>query len=282
MPAHNIYIMNEKTKITIITVVYNNVQSIGKAIESVLRQTYDNIEYIIVDGKSTDGTLDKIKSYQDSSLFKNRITKIVSEKDEGMYDALNKGIAMATGEYIGLVHADDQLYDDQVVENIVKKVDETKCDILYGDGVYVDSSNDRRVVRNWQGGRYTKFAMRTCWLPLHPTVYIKRAVYEKYGTYDKQYKIAGDTDLLIRMLYEHNLNVVYLHKFIIRMNMGGMSTSAGTSSGKWDEDRKILKLHGLPSWMLYCKIMRKVPQFITQKGFYTYMTNKILRKIKKK
>lgn len=271
---------NDKSpKITIITVVFNNENNVGHAIESVLNQTYDNIEYIVIDGKSTDRTWERIQSYQGSCKYRHNISQAISEKDEGLYDALNKGIAIATGDYIGFVHADDSLYDENVLADVAQRVAETDCDMLYGDGVYVDINHQNKVVRNWQGGTYSKGAVRRGWLPLHPTVFIKKSIYEKYGVYDKSFRIAGDTDLLIRMLYKHDLSVAYIHRFIIRMAMGGMSTSPHSSMKKWKEDIAVLHRYGMPSWVLACKVMRKMPQYLLQLGFYEYMLKKTIKKI---
>lgn len=263
-------------KITIITVVYNGEKYIEEAIDSVLDQTYHDIEYIVIDGKSSDHTWEIIQHIKDNdSKRNNRISVAISEKDEGMYDAINKGIGMATGEYIGLVHANDGLYAHDVIENVVKRIEETQCDILYGDGIYVDIDNASKKIRNWIGGSYSKFKVRMGWLPLHPTVYIKREVYEKYGGYDKSFKIAGDTDLLVRLMYAHNLKVAYLHKYIIQMRMGGMSTSRSLTGRKWQEDWRVVKRYHLSLLFLPCKVLRKIPQFLTTKGGFMYILQKI-------
>lgn len=271
-----------KPKISIITSVYNNHDSIGRAIESVLRQTYDNLEYIVVDGKSTDRTWETVQSFLNDSSFNHTITKAVSEKDNGLYDGLNKGIRMATGDYIGFVHADDCLYDDNVLADVAQKLQETDCDLLYGDGVFVDVKDHKSVVRNWRGGRYSKAAVRRAWLPLHPTVFIKREIYEKYGVYDTSLHIAGDTDLLFRMLLKYDLRVARLRRYIIRMTMGGVSTSVRKTGKKWEEDRLVLQRYGLPRYVLWFKIIRKIPQCIFQIGFYKYVLDRILRKVIKK
>lgn len=244
-------------KVSIITTCYNRASTIRGAIESVLAQDYTDIEYIVVDGASKDGTLDVIREYKD------RISQIVSEPDHGMYEAINKGIRMATGDVIGLVHSDDFLYDKYTISAIVEEFQKTNADFVYGDGIYVNPTNINRVVRNWIGGSYSRWKVRCGWLPLHPTCYIRRDVMMREGLYDESYKIAADSDLLVRYLYKANLNVVYLKRKIIRMRMGGLSTDSEKRKQMWNEDIRLYTAHGF--WALPTKIMKmmwKVPQFI--------------------
>ena len=181
-------------KVSIITSCFNRMFTIRGAIESVLAQDYPDIEYIIVDGASTDGSLGIIKEYG------NRISKIISEPDHGMYEAINKGIRAATGDVIGLLHSDDFFYDNHVISHVVKKIEETGADFLYGNGLFVNYENTDRVVRDWIGGKYRTWKVKHGWLPLHPTCYIKRDVMIRRGLYNETYKIAADSDLLLRYL----------------------------------------------------------------------------------
>ena len=201
-------------RVTIITSCYNREHTIRGCIESVLAQDYPDIEYIVVDGASTDGSLKIINEY------KERIAKIISEPDHGMYEAINKGIRAATGDVIGLVHSDDFLYSPQTISHIVKPFEETHADFVYGDGLFVNREDTDRVVRNWVGGEYRLWKVRHGWLPLHPTCYIKRGVIEKKGLYNESYKIAADSDFLFRYLLGGELSVTYLHEYIVRMRMG--------------------------------------------------------------
>lgn len=247
-------------KVSIITSCYNRAGTIRGAIESVLSQDYSNIEYIVVDGASKDGSLDVINEYKD------KITRIVSESDHGMYEAINKGIRMATGDIIGLVHSDDFLYDSHVISDIVKRFKETEADFLYGDGVFVNEKNINKPVRNWIGGPYYRWKVACGWLPLHPTCYIRRDVILREGLYDESFKIAADTDLLVRYLYKAKLKVVYMKRKIIRMRMGGLSTDSEKRKLMWNEDIRLYKAHGF--WATPVKIMKmmwKVPQFIEAK-----------------
>ena len=246
-----------RMKVSIITACYNRTKTIRGAIESVLGQDYDDIEYIVVDGTSDDGSLDVINEYKD------QISTIVSEPDRGMYEAINKGIRMATGDIIGLVHSDDFLYDNHVVTDIVKRFIEKNADFVYGDGIYVAPDNTEKVIRNWKGGTYSRWKVKLGWLPLHPTCYIRRDVMMRLGLYDESFKIAADTDLLVRYLYDNSLKVEYLKRRIIRMRMGGLSTDSHRRKQMWDEDIRLYKAHGF--WAVSTKIMKmmwKLPQFI--------------------
>jgi glycosyltransferase len=247
-------------KISIITTCYNRAATIQGAIESVLAQDYPDIEYIIVDGLSNDGSMDIINKYKD------RVAKIVSERDHGMYEAINKGIRMATGDIIGLVHSDDFLYDNHVISDIVKQFEDTDADFLYGDGVFVNANDINKPVRNWIGGTYHRWKVACGWLPLHPTCYIRKDVMMREGLYDETYKIAADSDLLFRYLFMANLKVTYLKRKIIRMRMGGLSTDSAKRKMMWDEDVRMYRSHG--RWGVSTKIMKmmwKVPQFIEAK-----------------
>lgn len=248
-------------KVSIITSCFNRKETIRGAIESVLAQDYQDIEYIVVDGASTDNSLDIINEY------KERIDIIVSEPDHGMYEAINKGIRMATGEIIGLVHSDDFLYDNHVITDVVRKFEETGADFIYGDGVFVNNQDIQKPVRNWIGGFYCRWKVRCGWLPLHPTCYIKRDVMLREGLYDESFKIAADTDLLVRYLYKVHLKVKYLHRRIIRMRMGGLSTDSQKRKQMWDEDIRLYTAHGFRPVIL-TKLMKmawKIPQFVEAK-----------------
>jgi len=247
-------------KVSVITSCYNREATIRGAIESVLSQDYPDIEYIVVDGASKDSSLDIVNEYRDRGL------NIISEPDHGMYEAINKGIRMATGDIIGLVHSDDFLYDNHVISDVVKTFESTGADFVYGDGVYVDCDDTRKLVRNWRGGEYYKWKVRCGWLPLHPTCYIRRDVMMREGLYNEAYKIAADSDLLVRYLYRENLKVHYMKRRIIRMRMGGLSTDSKRRKQMWNEDVRMYKSHGFsPILTKIMKMMWKVPQFIEAK-----------------
>lgn len=251
-------------KISIITSCYNRVSTIRGAIESVLFQDYPDIEYIIVDGASTDGSVEVIRDAIEG--HEDRV-KFISEPDHGMYEAINKGIRMATGDYIGLVHSDDFLYSSHTISDIVKRLKETHADFLYGDGLFVNAENTDKVVRKWIGGTYRLWKVRHGWLPLHPTCYIRREVMEKLGGYDESYMIAADTDLLVRYLLDNHVKTDYLKKYIVRMRMGGMSTDNSRRAKMWKEDIRVYSSHGFKHVTLTKieKMLWKVPQFVMAK-----------------
>lgn len=247
-------------KVTIITSCYNREQTIRGCIESVLAQDYPDIEYIVVDGASKDNSLNIINEY------KGKISKIISEPDHGMYEAINKGIRAATGDVIGLVHSDDFLFSNQTVSHIVQRFEETHADFLYGDGLFVNPENTNKVVRNWIGGSYRLWKVRHGWLPLHPTCYIRRDVMERKGLYNESYKIAADSDFLFRYLLGGELSVTYLKEYIVRMRMGGLSTDSARRKQMWKEDIRLYQSHGMNSTVTKIeKMMWKVPQFIKAK-----------------
>lgn len=244
-------------KVSIITSCYNRAATIRSAIESVLAQDYNDIEFIVVDGSSTDGSLDIIREYVD------RISIIISEPDHGMYEAINKGIRVATGEIIGLLHSDDFFYDNGVIGRIVKRIKRTHADFLYGDGLFVNPDNTNKVVRNWIGGGYRLWKVRHGWLPLHPTCYIRRDVMMRLGLYNESYKIAADSDLLVRYLLTGGLTATYLNEYIVRMRMGGLSTDSAKRKKMWEEDIRVYVSHGLwPTLTKLEKMAWKVPQFV--------------------
>lgn len=247
-------------KVSIITSCFNRETTIRDAIESVISQNYPNIEYIVIDGASNDKSIEIIKQYQQY------ISKFISEKDKGMYEAINKGIKQATGDIIGLVHSDDFLYSKDTITHIVQQFEKTGSDLIYGNGLFIDFYDTNKIIRNWKSGTYSKKKIRYGWLPLHPTVYIKRSCFEQLGLYDESFKIAADSDFLIRYLYEGNLKISYLDEYIIKMRMGGLSTNPQKIKQKWAEDLKLYRNHGfMPFFTLGCKIMSKIPQFITAK-----------------
>lgn len=257
-------------RISIITSCYNREKTIGEAMRSVMGQSYDGVEYIVVDGASTDGSLGVIRQLEmvvnDDEFRKKHpgfLLKVVSEPDSGMYEAINKGIRMATGDVIGLVHSDDVLYDCDVLADVARRFEETDADFVYADGKFVDAERTDMVVRNWIGGKYRRWKVRLGWLPLHPTCYIRREVMEREGLYDESYKIAADTDLLVRYLYKARMRVEYMRRYVIRMRMGGLSTDKDKRMAMWREDVRLYAAHGFsPTITKIMKMMWKVPQFL--------------------
>ena len=244
-------------KVSIITSCFNRAATIRDAIESVLAQDYNDIEFIVVDGASTDGSLEIIREYE------GRISTIISEPDHGMYEAINKGIRVATGDVIGLLHSDDFFYDNGVMSRIVEHMKTTRADFLDGDGLFVNPDNTDKVVRNWIGGDYRLWKVRHGWLPLHPTCYIRREVMMRLGLYNESYKIAADSELLVRYLMTGGLSVTYLKEYVVRMRMGGLSTDSAKRKKMWGEDIRVYSSHGLwPTLTKLEKMAWKVPQFV--------------------
>lgn len=214
--------------VSIITICYNSEKNIASAIESVLSQSYKQIEYIVVDGNSTDGTVDKIKEYE--PLFNGRM-KWISENDNGLYDALNKGLSMATGDIVGCLHSDDFFSSPDILSDIVETFQLHPFEAVCGDVHFVSHTNLKKVVRKCSSRIFKRSLMRFGLIPAHPTIYMKRSCYEQYGLYNISYKIGGDFELLLRYIFIHRIKIVYLPKCFVTMRTGGISTS-GLSSHK--------------------------------------------------
>ena len=209
---------NINIKVSIITVVWNNKETIQDAIESVLSQTYKNIEYIIIDGASTDGTVEIVKSYGD------KISKFVSEPDKGLYDAMNKGVKLATGDVVGILNSDDFYVDEFVVEKVMWTFQEQEVDSVFADLIYVKPDNLAKTVRHYDSSKFHPSKFAYGWMPAHPTFFVKREVYEKYGDFKTDYKIAADYEILVRFIAKYKISYYYLKEVIIKMRIGGVST----------------------------------------------------------
>jgi len=241
-------------KISIITVVYNNNLTIKDAINSVLSQTYKNIEYIIIDGASSDGTVEIIKSYGD------KITKFISEPDSGLYDAMNKGIELATGDVIGILNSDDFYIDELVIEKVVKVFEEKRVDSLYADLLYVKPDNLLKTVRYYDSSQFNPSKFAYGWMPAHPTFFVKKEIYKKYGVFRKDLKIAADFDLLTRFLYTHKISYFYMKEVLVKMRVGGVSTSFSSIWINNIEALRVCRENGIKTNIF--KILSKYPSKI--------------------
>ena len=212
--------MNSNFKISIITVSFNSVITIRDTIESIISQDYNNIEYIIIDAGSNDGTLDIIKEY------KEHISYFISEADNGIYDAMNKGIAAATGDIIGILNSDDFYPNSFIISNVARTFEKQGCDAAYGDLVYVKFFDIDKIVRYWQSGEYTVKKVKNGWMLPHPTFFVKKQLYDKYGYYHTDFKIAADYEMVLKLLYKHNIKVFYIPMILVNMRMGGASNSS--------------------------------------------------------
>lgn len=244
-------------RVSIITATYNSAHTIKETLVSIEKQTYKNIEYIIIDGLSTDNTLSIIKKHS------SKVSKIISEKDNGLYDALNKGISIATGDIIGFLHSDDLFATNKSIENIVQTFNKNKVDAVYGDLQYVCSNNISKIIRTWTSGECNKRKLKLGWMPPHPTFYMRRKWYQQLGGFDLTYKIAGDYDSILRYLYINNISTAYCPQILIKMRVGGMSNKNITSLiTKSLEDIRAMSNAGLfvPISLLF-KNFCKIPQF---------------------
>ena len=205
-------------KVSILTVVYNRADVIRDTIESVLSQTYKNIEYIIIDGASTDSTMDVVNEYKD------KISKIISEPDRGLYDAINKGIKEATGDVIGLIHSDDFYLDNLVIQRVVDTFKKENKHMLFADLLYIKGDNKDKVLRYYSAKNFTVKKLKYGFMPPHPTLFVKKEVYEKYGLYKIDYKIAADYEMFVRLLLVNKLSFSYIHLPIVKMRVGGVSS----------------------------------------------------------
>lgn len=246
-------------KISIITVTFNSAETIEKTIQSVFNQSYKNVEYIIVDGKSTDETLAIIETY------KSHITKIVSEKDNGLYDALNKGIALATGDIIGILHSDDFYTDTNVLQLYADTFSKNDSDAVYSDLYYVDRINTAKIIRKWKSGSYKANSFLYGWMPPHPTFFVKSDCYKKFGNFNLQLKSAADYELMLRFIHKNKINISYLQYFTVKMRVGGKSNASVTNRVNANiEDRKAWEINNLKPYFftLYFKPLRKIIQFL--------------------
>lgn len=205
-------------KVSIITVTFNSALTLSNTIDSVRHQTYGNIEYIIVDGNSTDSTIEIIKNNLDLVSF------WISEPDSGLYHAMNKGINLASGDIIGFINSDDFYLNDDVINNIVEEFTNNDVDAVHGELFYVDKINTDRIVRHWKSGNYYFGAFKRGWHPAHPTLFLKREVYEKFGHFNLDFKLASDFELMCRFFEKNQIKSVYLNKPLIKMRLGGTTS----------------------------------------------------------
>ena len=250
--------------ISIITATYNSEAFIAKALDSYRAQIYHQKELLLIDGKSKDHTLSILKDYLDC------ITVLKSEIDHGIYDALNKGIQLAKGEIIGILHSDDLFTDNKVLEKVAQKFNsDSNLMALYGDLEYVDRNNSNKVIRYWKSGGYSLKAIESGWMPPHPTLFIKKECFDKFGMYNLNFKSAADYDLILRFFYKHQLKLTYIPQVLVKMRIGGLSNKSLANRWKANlEDRSAMKQNGIPFPLLVAilKPLRKLSQFWAKKS----------------
>jgi glycosyltransferase involved in cell wall biosynthesis len=246
------------TSVSVITATYNSAGTLEECLQSVAGQTDVRIEHLIIDGGSTDATMSIVGSFPHVSVS-------LSEHDEGIYDAMNKGIRLAQGDIIGILNSDDLYPSPDVIHKVVRVFEETGCDAVYGDLVYVDRTDTGRVLRYWRSGPCREDAFHWGWMPPHPTFFVRRSVYEVFGVFDLQLGTAADYELMLRLIHKHRIKLAYIPEILVNMRSGGASNLNLMSRLNANRaDRKAWRVNGLrPYWFtLYLKPLRKVSQFI--------------------
>lgn len=244
-------------RISVITAVFNRVDTVGQALESVGSQRWGAVEHIVIDGSSTDGTLQVLESHRA------RLAVLVSERDSGIYEALNKGLARATGDVVGLMHSDDFYADDRVLERVASAFADPMVDGVYGDLDYVAKADPVRVIRRWRSGAYDRSRLAWGWMPPHPTLYLRRPVIERWGGFDTGFRVAADYDAMLRYLGRGGIRLAYIPEVLVKMRVGGESNrSLARILRKSREDYRALRnndVGGLGS--LVWKNLSKLGQF---------------------
>ncbi len=246
-------------KITIITVAYNSAATIADTLRSVAGQTHPDIEHIVIDGASSDGTVALVREHASPTM------QFLSEPDRGIYEAMNKGLKLATGDLVGFLNADDMFAHRDVVASIAHAAQrDPAADAVYGDIVYVRADRPDQVLRYWRSGEFTRSKLRFGWMPPHPTFYVRAAKLAEIGHFDDQLRIAADYDFVLRSLAGPNARAAYVRDVLVRMRAGGASNrSVKAMLRKSQEDLWALKRNGIGGWpTLICKNLRKLPQFL--------------------
>lgn len=245
-------------KISIITSTYNSAGTIRNTLDSIASQTFPDVEHIIVDGLSVDNTLDVVAQYP-------HVSQVISEKDKGIYDAMNKGIMHATGDIIGILNSDDFYTYSEVIEDIHGLIITSGADYVYADLNYVDKLDTSRIVRKWRSGMFTASSFRNGWMPPHPTFFVRKDIYDRYGRFNLDMGTAADYELMLRFIVRHQCRGAYLPKIIINMRTGGASNHS--ISARWKAhkmDRKAWQINHLTPgpFTFLLKPMRKTWQYL--------------------
>jgi len=221
-------------KVSIITTSFNSAKTLSHTLESVSMQTYPEIEHVLVDGASRDGSVKLIQAWS-----ADHPVRWVSEKDSGIYDALNKGIKMATGDIIGLLHSDDFYFDPRLIERVARIFETTDVDAVYGDVEYVDPADPKKVTRLYSSARFQPSKIAYGWIPAHPSLFLRRRVYDRFGLFDSSFRIAGDFEFLSRVFWNSDLRWTYLPETLVRMREGGLSNQS--FKNRWKTNLEILR-----------------------------------------
>jgi glycosyltransferase involved in cell wall biosynthesis len=245
-------------KVSVITVTFNSAQTVEDTIKSVVNQNYNNLEYIIIDGLSKDNTLDIVNKY------KKQIALVISEKDHGIYDAISKGIERATGDIVVALNSDDMYASSDVITKVVELFKSSNADAVYGDLNYVDRFNTDKVIRRWKSGNYKKGHFLKGWMPPHPTFFVRKHCYQKFGSFNLNLKSAADYELMLRFIHKHSIKVAYLPMLLVNMRAGGQSNVSFKNRFKANqEDRKAWEINGLKPgiFTLLRKPLSKIKQY---------------------
>lgn len=245
-------------KISIVTAVRNRERTIAEALDSVASQDHPDVEHVVQDGASTDGTLEIVRARARTALLAQ------SEPDRGIYDGINRGIARTTGDVIGLMHSDDVFAHRSVLAWVAEAMSDTEIDGVYGDLDYVAAEDIGRIIRRWRSGEYSPRKLRRGWMPPHPTLYLRRGVFDRMGLYDTSYRIAADYDAMLRYLVRGNLRLAYVPRVFVNMRMGGESNrSVAKIVQKSREDYRAIRTHGVGGvGTLALKNLGKIRQFL--------------------
>lgn len=262
----NLYISREIMKISIITATYNSGKTVGDTLKSVLAQTYHDYELLVVDGASKDNTLEVVKKME--PLFEGRM-RYISEPDKGIYDAMNKGIRMATGDVIGILNSDDFYTSDDALACIAWTLENEKVDAVYGDIHYVDDEDLKKCVRYYSSKPFRRWMMRLGFMPAHPSFYCRKEVYEKFGAFDAEnYRVAADFENLLRLIFVNKIKTHYINKDFVTMRTGGASSSGLESHKRIMRDHlKALKKNGVYSniFLLGLRYLYKIGEILKSK-----------------
>jgi glycosyltransferase len=245
-------------KISIITATYNSAKTLADTMRSVMEQDYPNVEHLIIDGASKDDTLAIARSYQ-------HVARIVSEKDKGIYDAMNKGITHATGEVIGILNSDDVYVHNHILSRVMSAFRDPSIDVVYGDLQYVSATNLNKITRTWKAGTFTKKKFYYGWMPPHPAFFVRRKVYETVGNFNLALRSAADYEFMLRVLLKYDHHVRYVPEVLVKMRVGGISNATFLNRIRANrEDREAWRINNIRPYFftITFKPLRKVFQFL--------------------
>lgn len=248
-------------RFTLVTPTFNSALTVRDTLASIRMQEYPAIEHIIIDGASRDNTLEIVAEYP-------HVSKIVSEPDRGLYDAMNKGIRLASGDVVGIINSDDFYTTPQAIKKVAEKLIETGADALYADLEYVGAGDIDRVVRTWKAGHFAPEHFYRGWMPPHPTFFVRRELYERYGMFNPGFRFSADYELMLRFLLKHGISACYLPEVIVRMRAGGASNASLRNRLRANrEDRLAWKTNGLRPhfYTLYLKPLSKIGQYLNRR-----------------